>query len=137
MFKFFYRKNLNIECVFFSSFSTGDFIIIDEPELNLHPDNQILIARFLGRLVNKGFKVIASTHSDYIIREINTLIMLTSPNEKSAELMKKYGYSKNQLLKPEQIGALLFKEDCKSPEKIEVTETGLEIQYLRLVCRWK
>ncbi|TAD95281.1 MAG: hypothetical protein EAZ97_15735, partial [Bacteroidetes bacterium] len=49
----------------------NDCIIIDEPELNLHPDNQILIARFLGRLVNEGFKVVISTHSDYIIKEIN------------------------------------------------------------------
>jgi ABC-type cobalamin/Fe3+-siderophores transport system ATPase subunit len=129
------KSLVNIVFYFRHLAQAGDFIIIDEPELNLHPDNQILIARFLGRLVNKGFKVIASTHSDYIIREINTLIMLTSSNEKSAELMKKYGYSKNQLLKPEQIGALLFKENCKSPEKIEVTETGLEIETIDNVIK--
>jgi hypothetical protein len=105
----------------------GDYIIIDEPELNLHPDNQILMARFLGRLVNEGIKVIASTHSDYIAREINTLIMLSSPNKKSAELQERYGYSENQLLKPEQIEALLFRMGSKVPEKIAVSETGFEI----------
>ncbi len=68
----------------------GDYIIIDEPELNLHPDNQILMARFLGRLVNEGFKVIASTHSDYIIMEISNLIMLASPDEKTSDLIKQY-----------------------------------------------
>lgn len=53
----------------------GDCIVIDEPELNLHPDNQRMMARFFGRLVNEGFKVLISTHSDYIVREINNLIM--------------------------------------------------------------
>jgi predicted ATPase len=105
----------------------GDYIIIDEPELNLHPDNQILMARFLGRLVNEGFKVIASTHSDYIAREINTLIMLSSSDKKTAELKDKYGYSENQLLKPAQIEALLFRMDSQVPIKIVVTETGFEI----------
>lgn len=55
----------------------GDSIIIDEPELNLHPDNQRKIARFFGRLINEGFKVLISTHSDYIVRELNNLIMLS------------------------------------------------------------
>jgi hypothetical protein len=72
-------------------------------------------------------KVIASTHSDYIAREINTLIMLTTPNKKSAELKKKYGYHENQLLKPTQIEALLFRKDHQIPTKITITETGFEI----------
>jgi hypothetical protein len=104
-----------------------DFILIDEPELNLHPDNQRLIARFLGRLVNVGFKVIISTHSDYIVREINNLIMLSQPGRKAAKLRKEYGYAKHQLLKPEQIGAYLFRHTCRSSEVIPVTDTGLEI----------
>jgi len=111
----------------------GDYIIIDEPELNLHPDNQILMARFLGRLVNEGFKVIASTHSDYIIMEISNLIMLASPDEKTADLIKQYGYAENQLLKPERVGALLFTEYDKMPNKITVTETGLEIETINQV----
>ncbi len=105
----------------------GDYMIIDEPELNLHPDNQILMARFLGRLVNEGVKVIASTHSDYIAREVNTLVMLSSPNRKSAELKEKYGYNENQLLKPVQIETFLFRIDSKAPAKITISETGFEI----------
>jgi predicted ATPase len=59
----------------------GDFIIIDEPELNLHPDNQRKIARWLVRVVNAGFKVMITTHSDYIIREFNNLIMLQTAKD--------------------------------------------------------
>jgi predicted ATPase len=66
------------------------------------------MARFLGRLVNEGFKVIASTHCDYIVMEMNNLVMLTLPLEKTADLIKQYGLTHNQLLKQEQIGAYLF-----------------------------
>jgi len=113
----------------------GDYIIIDEPELNLHPNNQILMARFLGRLVNAGFKVITSTHSDYIVMEINNLIMLTQPNAQVVNLMKKYGYTDNQLLKPEQVGAYLFQENHQYSEKIQISETGLEIETIDEVIK--
>ena len=35
-----------------------DYLMIDEPELNLHPDNQRQVARILAQLVNAGLKVI-------------------------------------------------------------------------------
>lgn len=109
----------------------GDFIIIDEPELNLHPDNQRKIARFFGRLINEGFKVLISTHSDYIVRELNNLIMLgsglqTKPEE-TRELMKIYGYVENELLKKEQIAPYLFRVG-KDVAEIPVTETGFNVE---------
>lgn len=56
--------------------NVGDILIIDEPELNLHPSNQIKISRLLAMISNFGIKVIISTHSDLIIQEFNTLIGL-------------------------------------------------------------
>jgi hypothetical protein len=53
-----------------------DMLMLDEPELNLHPANQRRLARFIASLVNHGIKVFITTHSDYIIKEFNTLIML-------------------------------------------------------------
>ena len=34
----------------------NDLIIIDEPELNLHPDNQVILTRLFARLINNGFR---------------------------------------------------------------------------------
>lgn len=108
----------------------GNFIIIDEPELNLHPNNQVKIARFLARLVNEGFKVMISTHSDYILRELNSLIMLGSGLKKepdtTIELMQKYGYTEKQTLQKEQLGVYLFRQG-KAVEEVKVEETGFEI----------
>jgi predicted ATPase len=55
---------------------TNQILIIDEPELNLHPDNQRKMARLLAMLTNHGVKVLFTTHSDYIVKELNNLIML-------------------------------------------------------------
>ena len=51
----------------------GDLIVIDEPEMNAHPEAQLMIAELLGILVNKGINVVITTHSPYIVDHINNL----------------------------------------------------------------
>ena len=55
-----------------------ELIIIDEPEMNLHPDSQIILTNVFIRMIKKGLRLLISTHSDYIIREINKYIMIGS-----------------------------------------------------------
>ena len=84
----------------------SDILIIDEPEMNLHPKNQCKLARLFARFVNAGVKVFISTHSDYILKEINTLIMLNDNDRKLQRFAVKEGYDvKSELLRPEQIKA--------------------------------
>ena len=66
----------------------GDLLMIDEPELNLHPENQRLLARIFSKLTKVGIKVFITTHSDYIIKELNTLIMLNNANHGDERLKK-------------------------------------------------
>ena len=68
--------------------------MIDEPELNLHPKNQILVARLLVLLVNAGIKVFITTHSDYIVRELSNCIMLHNLSDEQIQKIKKQRYSK-------------------------------------------
>lgn len=103
----------------------GEMLIIDEPELNLHPDNQRLIARVLARAVNRGLKVMASTHSDYLIRELNNLIMLGQDTEAIKALRHKHGYDEAELLKPAQLGVYLFQNN--TAEVVPVDETGFAV----------
>lgn len=98
----------------------GDVLMIDEPELNLHPSNQRALARLLGRLVNAGLYVVASTHSDYLVREVNSLVMLSKPHECRSELIRRYGYEEDQVLAADKIGAYLF--DNNRIEEMEVTQ---------------
>ncbi|WPB77288.1 AAA family ATPase [Archangium violaceum] len=101
----------------------NQFLIIDEPELNLHPDNQRRVARVLARLVRSGIKVLISTHSDYIIRELNNLIMLGA--DKDGSVRQRLGYDEAETLSPAQVGAYLF--DAEKANPIPVTPTGIEV----------
>ncbi|WP_301952202.1 AAA family ATPase [Campylobacter sp. CCUG 57310] len=85
----------------------NDILMIDEPELNLHPNNQILMARLLVLLVNAGVKVFITTHSDYILREISNCIMLNSLDEKQIDKIKNKGYAKEYKLSPKKVKAYL------------------------------
>ena len=81
----------------------GDLLIVDEPELNLHPKNQRRIARLFARLVNLQVRVFATTHSDYIVKELNTLIMLNQDKPHLKRVAKKESYQPNELLDPAKV----------------------------------
>lgn len=106
--------------------SMRHWLMIDEPELNLHPDNQRRLARILAKAVNRGLRVIMSTHSDYILREINNLILLSEDREAIKEIRAKHGYAEAELLAPEKVGAYLVRNG--SAEAIEVTKSGFEVK---------
>jgi hypothetical protein len=76
----------------------GDLFIIDEPELNLHPKNQRALARLVARIVNSGIKVFITTHSDYLVKELNTLIMLNQRTAHTRAVQKQHRYEDAELL---------------------------------------
>ena len=73
-------------------------LIIDEPESHLDTHNQILMARLLVRCVHAGLKVLITTHSDYLVKELNNLIMLSREFEGKEELLKKLKYDPEDAL---------------------------------------
>lgn len=102
-----------------------DVIIIDEPELNLHPENQVLIARFLAKLANRDFKVIFSTHSDYILKELSNLVIMSNDFQAKDSLTEKYGYDKAQFLNPNKVSVYAFQKN--TIENVPVTKEGISI----------
>lgn len=87
---------------------SGDLLVIDEPEMNLHPDNQRKIARVIARMVNAGLRLLISTHSDFIIRELSHLVSLGEFGDKGRAVAEGLGYSETQLLKAERVGFYRF-----------------------------
>lgn len=88
----------------------GDLLMIDEPELNLHPENQRRVARLFARLVNIGIKVFITTHSDYIIKELNTLIMLNQGGERLRALAERESYRDSEMLNPDKVRVYIAEE---------------------------
>jgi hypothetical protein len=81
-------------------------VIIDEPELNLHPELQREFAGRIAMLVNKGYTIIVTTHSEFMMGEFNILLNLSSLSEDLREkYYKKYGYTDEMLLKKDTFAA--------------------------------
>lgn len=108
-------------------------LFIDEPEINLHPSNQILLARVFARMVNAGLHLMIATHSDYIIREINNMVMAEALQKKSNDIKVKeeYGYAKNELLKVSDVAAYSFNPKADGNvivEELEVNNYGFDVK---------
>lgn len=52
-----------------------NYLIIDEPEMNLHPANQIQFAKLLNLMIAQNIQVIISTHSDFLVRKIQNMML--------------------------------------------------------------
>ena len=90
----------------------GEMLVLDEPELNLHPANQRRLARFIAALVNHGVKVFLTTHSDYIVKELNTLIMLHQPSEKMPAILAKLpDYGTDDKLNPASVALYMARQE--------------------------
>ena len=89
----------------------GDLLMVDEPELNLHPTNQRRVARIFAQLINIGIKVFITTHSDYIIKELNTLIMLNQNKPYLKRIADNEKYSDNELLSANKVKVYITQEN--------------------------
>ena len=98
----------------------GELLIIDEPESHLNTKNQILMARLLARCVNAGLRVLITTHSDYIIKELNNLIMLSANFPQKAKFLNanKKQYTKEDFLKQESVRAYICENGGLTPCKM-------------------
>lgn len=112
-------------------------LIIDEPEINLHPSNQILLARVFARMINAGLHLMIATHSDYIIREINNLIMAEALQRKgnNIKIKEEYSYAKDELVKASDVSAFSFNpgsEGKVNVEKQEVNDFGFDVKSINV-----
>jgi predicted ATPase len=112
----------------------NDFMILEEPEAHLHPDNQRLMARVVARLVRDGVRVLITTHSDYFVHQVSNLVrMKTIPT-----LREKMGYDERECLAVEDLGAYLFRlpdaAEGSVIEELSVTaEDGIpEAEFIRI-----
>lgn len=105
----------------------GDLLIVDEPELNLHPENQCRIARLFACLVNIGIKVFITTHSDYIVKEFNTLIMLNSNKPHIKEVARAEGYSQKEFISSDKIKVYITEKSKPEPGESATQNTHMTL----------
>ena len=87
----------------------GDTLIIEEPEAHLHPGAQTNIALTLAGLVRAGVRVVVTTHSDWLLKEIANLIRIGDLKRKGVPQVKKM--ESIHWLLPEEVGTWWFQKD--------------------------
>ena len=86
----------------------GDTLIVEEPEAHLHPAAQTEMAYTLARLVNAGVRVVATTHSDWLLKAFANLIREGEFNEQTGSFVDE-SLAKARL-RPEDVGVWLFRK---------------------------
>ena len=52
----------------------GDLILIENPEVHLHPAGQALMGQFLADVARAGIQVLAETHSDHVLNGVRRAV---------------------------------------------------------------
>ena len=60
--------------VFLANAGRGDAVVIDEPEMNAHPEAQVALVELFGMMVRAGMHVVVLTHSAYVVEHISALV---------------------------------------------------------------
>lgn len=105
----------------------GSVLIIEEPEAHLHPGNIRVLAKYLVRLVKKGVNVLITTHSDYLLEQINNFYLLSKKTPE--ERVENYKYDENDFIKSDELGVYEFHYDEEAKgykiRQAEIDEDGI------------
>ena len=101
----------------------GDLFIIEEPESHIDAQNQTRLARAIVMLVNAGVQVLVTTHSDYFVKQINNLLLLSqvTPQKRAARR-----YLSSQVLEPSTVSAYLFQPSSEGSQVRTLNVTAEE-----------
>lgn len=101
---------------------SGDWLIIDEPEMNLHPEAQLQMTEFLAMLVKAGLSVLITTHSPYVVDHLTNL-MKAAEHSDPASIQDKFLLRRKEAFIPKRDVAVYLFE--KGTAKNVLGEDGL------------
>jgi predicted ATPase len=82
----------------------GDWMFIDEPEMNLHPSNQLVVANLTYKLFKHNIRSVISTHSDYFIKAlINCVLSDRINNSEFSNNINVYEFRKDSVEKLDHV----------------------------------
>ena len=91
----------------------NDLLIIDEPEMNLHPESQVKLLEVLALLVNHGVSVLMTTHSPYIMAHLNNLTqdVVATQTVKNRQAKSLYLKNADSFLTMDQVSAYEMRDN--------------------------
>ena len=97
----------------------GSLLVIEEPEMNLHPGNQAILAKYLVRLANAGLNIVITTHSIYMIEKLSNLVQAhgLTPQKRKVVLL-----DEQDSIEPDKIGVHVFNHGCITKVMVSVND---------------
>ena len=68
------------------SATKGDIILIENPEVHLHPAGQALMGQFLADVARAGIQVVVETHSDHVLNGVRRAVKACRLNSEQAAI---------------------------------------------------
>ncbi|BAY90902.1 MULTISPECIES: AAA family ATPase [unclassified Tolypothrix] len=87
-----------------------DLLIIDEPEMNLHPSAQVAITEFLAMLVHAGLNILITTHSPYIVDHLTNLMRAAKYENQEAIKERFYLERTEAFIPQDKVSVYLFED---------------------------
>ncbi|MEA2045363.1 MAG: AAA family ATPase, partial [Euryarchaeota archaeon] len=88
-----------------------DILVIDEPEMNLHPEAQVQLTEFLAMLVNAGLNVLITTHSPYIVDHLVNLMKAATCEDQESIKDKFYLGRTDAFIPQDKVSVYLFEDN--------------------------
>ncbi|MFI5458043.1 MAG: AAA family ATPase [Isosphaerales bacterium] len=90
----------------------GGLLVIDEPEMNAHPEAQLKIIEFLALMAHHGVVVVLTTHSPYIVDHLSNLMQASQLGERAKQaIAPKFKLGMHEaFLSPDEVSVYLFNE---------------------------
>lgn len=106
-------------------------VLYNEPEKYYSPENQILIAHEISRELHNGSRILLITHCDYILKELNNVIMLHGLHKKNREkfISEHYEYKDIKPLNPDHVTLYYCQGGILTKQK-DADKFGLYCPYL-------
>ena len=85
------------------SAAKGDMLLIENPEVHLHPAGQALMGQFLADVARAGVQVVIETHSDHILNGIRRAVRLHRliPEQVTLHFFKPRSVELTQVITPQ------------------------------------
>ena len=99
----------------------GNVLIIEEPESHLHPAAQVELTRQLAKLVQRGYRVIITTHSEWILEELANVVQRSQLQPEELTTVSE----SDAALTADQVGVWLFRQK-RRPRGSEVVQITLD-----------
>jgi predicted ATPase len=105
----------------------GDIILIDEPEISLHPEYQVKLTALFGNAVKEGKQILLATHSSYFPLSIHLLFSNEGIKLKGQTTRGEREFKIKLNVEDVAIYHVIRdKEGYTKAEKLEIDENGLK-----------